>query len=88
MAKSMASYRPGQKRSRLFARVNPNFTSGRYTPPSKNLAQQPSMFRTADPYAGGQSRVMDAVSARRISGGPMGPVAGPGQPQTQPVRGL
>ena len=77
--RSMAAYRPGQKRSRLFARLNPNFASGRYTPPSKNLAQQPRLFRSSDPYAGG-SQVMQAMQqrlARSRSAQPMGGVAGP-----------
>ena len=99
--RSMASYRPGQKRSRLFARLNPNFASGRYTPPSKNLAQQPRLFRSADPYAA-QSRVMQAMQQRLATGGTGGvpstgmsggqapmPYAMPGQPQggvQQPIQ--
>lgn len=63
--RSMATYRPGQKRSRLFARLNPNFSSGRYAPPSKNRAQQSRLFRTQNPYAQ-DSRVMMATGDRSL----------------------
>lgn len=54
----MVAKRPRKQsgKARLFNRVNPNFTSGRYKPPSKNIAEQPRLFRSDDPYAG-QSRV-------------------------------
>ena len=41
----------------LFPRPNPNFATGRYNPPSKNVAQQ-EMFQQNNPYA---SNVMGAT---------------------------
>jgi len=35
----------------MFPRTNTNFTSGRYLPPAKNTAQQPSLFQRNNPYA-------------------------------------
>ena len=45
-----------------FPESDMNFTSGAVQPPSKNISQQ-TIFRPSDPYAG-ESRVMDAISAR------------------------
>ena len=63
----MKTYRPGQKRSRLFARLNPNFSSGRYAPPSKNRAQQSRLFRSTNPYAK-DSQVMRGIQPVQATG--------------------
>ena len=99
--RSMKTYRPGQKRSRLFARLNPNFSSGRYAPPSKNRAQQSRLFRSTNPYAkdsqvmrgiqpvGGQGPVsiMDGtgMTGNRWTG-PTGGVPMPRLPYQEPIR--
>ena len=78
------------KKPKLFARVNPNFTSGRYKPPSKNIADQSRLFRSDDPYAG-QSRV--AQMTRQVadqyqrSAQPMGGGQMYGQRSAQPMGG-
>ena len=48
------STKPSAKMKRgpfLFPRPNPNFSAGRYMPPSKNTGAQPTMFQRSDPYA-------------------------------------
>ena len=80
--RSMKTYRPGQKRSRLFARLNPNFASGRYAPPSKNRAQQSRLFRSNNPYAK-DSQVMRGIQP--VGGQTQGPASLPSGYGQQPV---
>ena len=68
--------RPRRRRQApaLFNQPSANFSSGRYTPPSKNIAAQ-TMFRSSDPYA--QGGVLGVVGQRLPYD--------PNRPSTMPV---